>query len=58
LSLQGELAEEWDKYVDMLKHSAIKLLEEEDQLKWYRNKGTGVYTFKLGYKVKVMEEMV
>ena len=32
----------WNSFVNILNHSAIALSEEEDQLKWIKNIGTGV----------------
>jgi hypothetical protein len=39
-----------------LKHDAIKLSDQEDEFKWSKNKGSGVYTTKLGYATRMKEE--
>jgi hypothetical protein len=38
-----------------LKHSAIVLKDQDDELKWSLNKSLGVLTTKLGYKSKINE---
>jgi hypothetical protein len=53
LKLQGNLVEEWNHYVNLLNHSAIKLTTEEDQLKWSKICGSGYYTVKLGYATRI-----
>ena len=58
LNLQGNLAEEWTSFVNILNHSAITLSEDEDQLRWTKNSGPGDYTVKLGYATKLEEDMV
>lgn len=56
-NLQRELAEEWNQYIKLLSHSAIKRNEDEDQLKWSKNIRTGEYTVKLGYSARIEEDL-
>lgn len=58
LELQVDLADEWNKYTQDLKHGAIMLNQEKDELTWSRNKDMGVYTAKLEYAAKKDDEEV
>jgi hypothetical protein len=48
LHLHSEMAVEWQQFVDNLKHSGIFLSDQEEELKWAKNKATGNFTTKLG----------
>ena len=56
LELKGEKAKEWTQCLNLLNHSAIKLSEPDDIIKWSKNRGTGEYTTKLSYLEK-MEDL-
>jgi len=56
LGLTGPLASEWAQYMNLLKHSAIGLTDSEEELKWSKNKATGVLTAKTGYLACIKEE--
>jgi hypothetical protein len=49
------LVEEWTNYTNLLKHNAIVLKDQDDELKWSLNKSSWVLTTKLGYKAKINE---
>jgi len=51
------IAEEWVQYVNILTHNAIKLPNEEDQIKWSKNFRTWEHTGKLGYSIRLEENM-
>jgi hypothetical protein len=55
LNRQGDLVEEWRQYVKLLSHGVVKLSEEEDTLKWSKNKGTCGYIVKLGFTIRIEE---
>lgn len=46
--MHSEMAVEWQQFVDNLKHSGIFLSDQEEELKWAKNKATGNFTTKLG----------
>lgn len=48
LSIQGQIAEEWNKYLCNLINRAIRLKPEAVIIVRTKNKSTGVYTAKLG----------
>ena len=39
-----------------MKHDAINLSDQEDKFKWSKNKGSGIYTAKLGYATRMKED--
>jgi hypothetical protein len=51
------LASEWNLYVNELKHGAISLSKQEDELCWSINTTTRILTTKLGYEVKMKENV-
>jgi hypothetical protein len=58
LELQDDQAAQWTQYTNLLKHNAICLKEKDDELKWTRNKATGVLTAKLSHKAKIGEDLI
>jgi hypothetical protein len=57
LGLQGDLAEEWRLYVNLLNHNAICLKDSNDELSWSINKSLWVLTTKLGYETKINKDL-
>jgi hypothetical protein len=55
-NLQGDMVEEWKQHVQMLSHSAIKIVDDEDYMKSSKNKGNGEYIVNLGYVACIDEE--
>jgi hypothetical protein len=45
------------KYLEELKHCAICLSEQDDELSWSKNTTTGILTMKLGYIAKISENV-
>jgi hypothetical protein len=41
------MLEEWNWHIQRLKHSSLKLKEGDEELKWTKTKGLGVYTTKM-----------
>jgi hypothetical protein len=58
LNLQGGLVVEWQQYVNLLHHNALKLMEEDGIIKWSRNPRSREYTVKLGYVAKFEKGLV
>jgi hypothetical protein len=56
LQLRDELVVEWPHYTNLLKHSAICIKDQEDELSWSRNTATGMLTAKLGYATVITED--
>jgi hypothetical protein len=42
-------------YTASLRHSAIKLKDEEEKIIWSKKKASGMYTATLGYEAKAVE---
>lgn len=50
LNLPRNLAEERSLYISQLKHCVLVLQDQEDQLRWSRNKSHRTLTAKLGHE--------
>ena len=50
------MAEEWNKYINLLVTNFIHLGTDPDKLVWTKNPKTGQYTTKLGYQVSIEEQ--
>lgn len=55
LGLEGDQALEWTHFITQLKHSAIRFIDQEDELTWTRSPTTSILTTKVGYKAKMEE---
>jgi hypothetical protein len=55
--LCGPWAVEWTNYVSLLKHNSAELQDQEEAIKWFRNKPIGILTTKLGYEAKIEEAL-
>lgn len=55
LGLDGDQALEWTHFITQLKHSAIRFIDQEDELTWTRCPTTSILTTKVGYKAKMEE---
>jgi hypothetical protein len=53
----GRKKKTWMQFVNVLKHKAIKLMDQENVMKWSKNKGTWEYTTKLGYIAKMERKL-
>ena len=50
------MAEEWNKYINLLVTNFIHLGTDPDKLVWTKNPKTGQYTTKLGYQVSIEDK--
>lgn len=51
LDLEVDQEDRWKLFISELREGHIRVKEEADSLTWARDKASGTYTAKVGYKV-------